>query len=202
MFNLNLKSKFEKICAYCKLKSAEFANMRIKNETRNLLGYALGIGIFLVIIPIMIYRISAFDNGLIAKIFAALCFVIGAYFVLFSNIHMRNFGHGNPADAFGFSIGKRTKKLMREGIYKQCRNPMLFGVFMFYLSVALWLNSFLGVIFAVAFLVFMSFYIKRYEEPRLSADFGKEYEEYRTKTPFVIPISKMKFNKLLEIFEI
>ncbi|MBR5739981.1 MAG: isoprenylcysteine carboxylmethyltransferase family protein, partial [Firmicutes bacterium] len=73
-----------------------------------------------------------------------------------------------------------------DGPYRICRNPMLLGVFIYYLGLVICLESWKAlVVFAVYFAIMMV-QVDR-EEKRLEADFGEEYIEYKKNTRKLIP---------------
>lgn len=90
--------------------------------------------------------------------------------------------------------------LSKDGPYSLCRNPLYLGTFIIifgiliqitsvsrlYLTLSLW-------ILVVAATSFIYFYQIRSEERFLSERFGKEYEDYKTSVPCVIPrLSSLK----------
>lgn len=156
---------------------------------RNLLGYVVGSAIFLVFFPYLIRIISQKFAFIIILpiVFGAPFLVLGAIYIALSKIQMKRIGKGNPADGFNATIGERTKNLMTEGIYKHTRNPMLFGVFTLYIGISLLTNSYAALVFPAIFIAYMSWHVKKFEEPRLLLDFGDEYERYLRKTPMIVP---------------
>ena len=64
---------------------------------------------------------------------------------------------------------------------------MLFGSILYYLGISFYLNSISALILTILFFLSSAVYIKLIEEKKLLARFGKEYEDYRRKTPFIIP---------------
>ena len=156
---------------------------------RNLLGYVVGSAIFLVFFPYLIRIISQKFAFIIILpiVFGAPFLVLGAIYIALLNIQMKRIGKGNPADGFNAAIGERTKNLMTEGIYKHTRNPMLFGVFTLYIGISLLTNSYAALVFPAIFIAYMSWHVKKFEEPRLLLDFGDEYERYLRKTPMIVP---------------
>ena len=154
---------------------------------RDFIGYFLGLIIFIIGIPYVMYLASGSPNlmgiGLIPLIIFA---VFGIGLSIWSIVYMKNVGKGNPFDAFNHEVAPRTSSLMTEGPYGICRNPMLLGVFIYHLGV---LITFLSIgaliIFAIEVLI-MSFQVKK-EEQRLKADFGKGYEEYVNNTNRFLP---------------
>ena len=96
-------------------------------------------------------------------------------------IYMRQYGNGNPMDAFGHEVAPRTQHLMTDGPYRLNRNPMLSGTLVYLAGVALWLWHWQAWLVWVAFLVIMLIQVAS-EERRLARDFGEEYERYRRRT--------------------
>jgi len=80
-----------------------------------------------------------------------------------------------------------TRKLVIQGPYRYCRNPMTLGTIMVYLGIAVWLGSLSGLALALVYPVGILIYIKLIEEKELEGRFGSEYVEYKKKTPFLIP---------------
>jgi protein-S-isoprenylcysteine O-methyltransferase Ste14 len=80
-----------------------------------------------------------------------------------------------------------TKKLLADGPYSLCRNPMAFGTIVCYFSIGIVSESFLAVLAVVAFALFLVVYIKVVEEKEMTMRFGDEYARYRQTTPFIIP---------------
>jgi protein-S-isoprenylcysteine O-methyltransferase Ste14 len=137
----------------------------MKETGRYILGYILGFTIFIVLIPLGLYRLSGldyllsgrviFNSDILRYIISALIFLVGAYFVIWSNIFLFKIGKGGPVDAFGVSITPQTKKLVTIGPYGYSRNPMVFGAFSVYMSIVLYLNSIIGLICLIIILVIM-----------------------------------------------
>jgi len=69
---------------------------------------------------------------------------------------------------------------------------MTSGIVAYYLGISLWLNSLFAAILTTLFLLCSIAYIKLVEERELKARFGREYEEYKRKTPFLIPRLRRK----------
>ena len=80
-----------------------------------------------------------------------------------------------------------TRKLVIQGPYRYCRNPMTLGTIMVYLGIAVWLGSLSGLALALVYPVGILIYIKLIEEKELEGRFGSEYAEYKKRTPFLIP---------------
>jgi len=80
-----------------------------------------------------------------------------------------------------------TRKLVIQGPYRYCRNPMTLGTIMVYLGVAIWIGSLSGLALGLIYPVVILIYIKLIEEKELEGRFGSEYVEYKKRTPFLVP---------------
>jgi protein-S-isoprenylcysteine O-methyltransferase Ste14 len=81
-----------------------------------------------------------------------------------------------------------SRKLAVDWLYAWTRNPMVFAVLAFLLSLGIWFQSALFVLwvlilFAPALLVF----VKVYEERELEFRFGASYLKYKSRTPMLFP---------------
>ena len=75
---------------------------------------------------------------------------------------------------------------MTDGPYRICRNPMLLGVFVYYIGLLIYLRSMKAVVVFVLFFAVMMVQVSS-EEKRLEQDFGEEYREYKERTKKLIP---------------
>ena len=156
-------------------------------KSRDLTGYFMGLVMFVILIPLIMWRLSlpVHTNAVRVAVFIILA-VAGIALSIWSIIYMKNVGKGNPMDAFNHEIGTRTVNLMTEGPYRLCRNPMLLGVFIYYVGLVICLGSWKALlVFAIYFAVMMV-QVER-EEKRLEQDFGHDYLEYKKKTKKLIP---------------
>ena len=79
-------------------------------------------------------------------------------------------------------------KLITEGPYAYSRNPMLTGIFILLAGIGIFFRSASLVFITTPVFVLVSVLEFKYiEEPELEKRFGKEYSEYRKKTPMIIP---------------
>lgn len=169
----------------------------MKNLIRHIAGYTFGFTVFFLLIPFGLYQLSqtgwlfqdviVFKSDLIRILLSLLIFIVGAVFGAWSNIFLNKVGKGGPVEAFGVALSPRSKKLVTTGPYRFTRNPMVFGAFMMYLGISLFLNSIIDVICVILFLVMMMVFLKLSEEKRLQRDFGEEYTEYKKKVPMIFP---------------
>jgi protein-S-isoprenylcysteine O-methyltransferase Ste14 len=101
---------------------------------------------------------------------------------LFSVINLALKGLGAP-----FAIAL-SKKLAVDWLYAWTRNPMVLATLALLLSLGIWFQSVLFVLWVVilvapALLVF----VKVYEERELEIRFGASYLEYKSRTPMLFP---------------
>ena len=153
---------------------------------RNLIGYLLGLCLFVLGIPSLMWLVSGrgwpYVPGTLVQVIAALVLALaGLSLSIWSIVYMRRVGKGNPMDAFGHEVAPRTRHLMTDGPYRINRNPMLSGTLLYLAGVAVWLWRWpawlvLAVFFAVMLVQVLS------EEKRLRRDFGEEYETYCRRT--------------------
>lgn len=157
---------------------------------REIAGYLLGLIVFVGLIPFLMWLASGRPN--ICGNTPTWLFVIGLVMMaaglalsLWSIIHMRIVGKGNPFDAFGHEVAPRTRHLMTDGPYHFSRNPMLLGVFVLLIGVVVILRSWQSILIFVLFVAIMLRQVVS-EEKRLAKDFGDEYAEYCKHTRRII----------------
>lgn len=79
-------------------------------------------------------------------------------------------------------------KLVTDGPYAYSRNPMMTGLFMVMAGIGIFFGSItLTFIMTPLFICVAILEFKYIEEPELAMRFGKEYDEYKKKTPIIIP---------------
>lgn len=92
------------------------------------------------------------------------------------------------------TIGKGTlapwsekQKLIVEGPYRYCRNPMISGVLFVLLGEALFFHSWPILAWALIFFLINTGYFLISEEPALYKKFGEDYKRYKKHVPRWIP---------------
>jgi protein-S-isoprenylcysteine O-methyltransferase Ste14 len=116
-----------------------------------------------------------------AEIGLLLAIITGAAFLL-TVVNLALKGFGAP-----FFIAL-SRKLAADWLYAWTRNPMVLAALAFLLSLGIWYQSVLFmlwvlILFAPALLVF----VKVYEERELEFRFGASYLEYKSRTPMLFP---------------
>ncbi len=157
---------------------------------RDIIGYVLGLVIFIMGIPFAMYLASGSPNlaqiSLTQWILLILLAIIGIGLSIWSIVYMKNVGKGNPFDAFNHEVAPRTSSLMTDGPYGICRNPMLLGVFIYHIGVLIALLSFGALLVFIIEVLIMNVQVKK-EEQRLKMDFGKQYEDYMKRVNRFMP---------------
>jgi len=81
-----------------------------------------------------------------------------------------------------------SRKLAVDWLYAWTRNPMVLAAVAFFLSLGIWFQSVLLVLWVLLlFSPAMLFFLKIYEERELEIRFGASYLEYKSKTPMLFP---------------
>ena len=101
----------------------------------------------------------------------------GAFVVLRAFVRFVREGRGTPAPV------APTEELVVGGDYRFVRNPMYVGVASAIAGQALLFRSGAVVVWLVVFLVAVVSFVKGYEEPRLTEQFGAAYVRYRREVP-------------------
>lgn len=145
--------------------------------------------VFMIVAPLSLAAIaSALDQRLqlprftcgSANLFAGLLFVVpGWLFAMWFVQAQFALGEGIPVFA--------TQKLIVQGPYAHCRNPMTLGADLFYVGINIWMGSLSAVGLTMLYAILSVVYLKVIEEKRLEERFESEYLKYKQRTPFIIP---------------
>jgi protein-S-isoprenylcysteine O-methyltransferase Ste14 len=116
-----------------------------------------------------------------SEIGLALVIITGAAFLLVVvNLALKGFGA-----PFFIAL---SRKLAADWLYAWTRNPMLLAALPFFLSLGIWFQSVLFVLWVlILFAPAVLFFVKVYEERELEFRFGASYLEYKSKTPMLFP---------------
>ena len=160
---------------------------------RDFIGYLLGLIIFIIGIPFLMYLASGSPNfeaiGFVQWIILIILAIVGIGLSIWSIVYMKNVGRGNPFDAFNHEVAPRTSFLMTDGPYGICRNPMLAGVFIYHVGVLIALLSLGSLVVFILEVIIMTVQVKK-EEQRLKQDFGDEYLRYMKHTYRFLPLRR------------
>lgn len=160
----------------------------------HILGYLLGLLIFVIGIPALMWLASGHGwpyvpDSVLLCVIAILLVVCGLALSIYSIVYMRIVGKGNPFDAYGYEVAPRTKHLMTDGPYRLCRNPMLVGIYIYDIGILVWLWSVWPLFIAIIEVILLTLQV-RSEEKRLEKDFGKEYFDYKKRVGRYSPYLK------------
>jgi protein-S-isoprenylcysteine O-methyltransferase Ste14 len=75
----------------------------------------------------------------------------------------------------------KTDRLITDGIYRLTRNPMYLGITLMLLGIAIWSGSLPFYAAAIGFNTIIHHAFCPYEEAKLKAAFGDEYERYASR---------------------
>jgi protein-S-isoprenylcysteine O-methyltransferase Ste14 len=114
------------------------------------------------------------------------------FWIVWSQVFIITRGKGHPNEILGYELSPLTQRLVTEGPYSHTRNPMAYGLLLFYfVALAFLCNSVVTLaLFPVACL-FEIWYHTRFEEPGLVTRFGDEYERYRKRVPALLPFTRL-----------
>jgi protein-S-isoprenylcysteine O-methyltransferase Ste14 len=88
-----------------------------------------------------------------------------------------------------------SRKLAADWMYAWTRNPMALAGLAFFLSLGIWFQSALFVLWVlIVFAPAYVFFVKVYEERELEIRFGASYLEYKSRTPMFFPRKPRKRN--------
>lgn len=105
----------------------------------------------------------------------------GIYFLGMSYKVVRTVGDGSNA----FHL---TERIVVQDVYKHTRNPMSLGYYLFSLSTGFVSGSTLLTAYILLGIIPTHiFFLKYFEELELALRFGKSYNEYKLKVPFLFP---------------
>jgi len=111
----------------------------------------------------------------------ALVIITGAAFLL-TVVNLASKGFGAP-----FFIAL-SRKLAADWFYAWTRNPMALAALAFLVSLGIWFQSVLFVLWVlILFAPALLFFLKVYEERELEIRFGASYLEYKSRTPMLFP---------------
>lgn len=153
-------------------------------------GAALGSAVFFVAaplvmgagVPFLITQWHGSPSGVdVLDVAGAVVAALGAALVVACFVLFVLDGRGTPAPI------APTEELVVRGPYRVVRNPMYVGVAAAVAGQALAFRSVGLVVWLVVFLLAVVSFVKGYEEPTLSEQFGAPYDRYRRRVPGWLP---------------
>ena len=150
---------------------------------------AAGSAAFLVLVPGVVAGLVPWlltgwqmhDAPLAARIAGGALIALGVAFLLHAFARFVVEGLGTPAPV------APTERLVIGGIYRYVRNPMYLAVGATIVGQSLLLGQPGLLAYAAAFGVVVFGFVRLYEEPTLSAQFGSSYDAYRRAVPGWLP---------------
>jgi protein-S-isoprenylcysteine O-methyltransferase Ste14 len=147
--------------------------------------------VFVVIIPLALLVVGPaidgavglprLDWGWLSIAAGSLLAGAGGVLALWSVYVQITLGRGTPIPLVP------TQKLIVIPPYTYCRNPMILGTITMYSGVAVVAGSIAALLLVMLGMVLPLTYVKAVEEKELAIRFGREYEDYRRTTPFILP---------------
>jgi protein-S-isoprenylcysteine O-methyltransferase Ste14 len=117
-----------------------------------------------------------------------------ASFIVVANLALRGFGA-----PFFIAL---SRKLVTDWLYARTRNPMVLAGLAFFLSLGIWFQSFLFIVWVlIGFTPALLFFVKTYEERELEIRFGASYIEYKSRTSMLFPRMRRHQKRLASIIQ-
>lgn len=78
---------------------------------------------------------------------------------------------------------EKSSSIVEEGIFSKTRNPMYIGMFLLLLGIAVFTQNIVSLVMPVVFILIIRFYFVPFEERLMFESFGRQYLEYKERTP-------------------
>jgi len=162
-----------------------------QSEPKRIIAMLLAGVLFLYLLPRLIARggssldqqlgLPSLHFGTINSILGISLMVVGFYFALWSIYAQFTRAQGTPLPILP------TQKLLTDGPFRFCRNPMTFGTIVAYLGIGIYAGTIAGIGMVLCFGMLLILYLKLLEEKELAERFGEAYLKYKQEVPFIIP---------------
>lgn len=126
-------------------------------------------------------RLPSWRHNTLASLAGLPLLILGWLLAIWTIFIQFTEAHGTPSPTMA------TQKLLVQGPFAYCRNPMALGTILLYLGVGILVGSPLAVGLTFLFTAVLTAYIKIIEEKELEERFGAAYKVYKQDTPFLIP---------------
>jgi protein-S-isoprenylcysteine O-methyltransferase Ste14 len=117
----------------------------------------------------------------VSRVLGGLLAVVGFALGFWAIVAQLGRGRGTPLPVMP------TQRLVTDGPFRYCRNPMTLGTILAYLGIAVAVGTVAGTVLVLGLAVSLLAYLKRFEEGELAERFGEAYSAYRRDVPFIIP---------------
>jgi protein-S-isoprenylcysteine O-methyltransferase Ste14 len=151
--------------------------VRVRAAIGSLVFLAAAPGVVAGLLPWLITSWSVHDWSLPVRLLGGLLIAAGSAFLIAAFVRFVVDGVGTPAPV------APTERLVVSGAYRYVRNPMYLAVASLIVGQALLLGQASLLIYAMAFALAVSAFVRGYEEPTLARRFGEQYEAYRRHVP-------------------
>lgn len=162
-----------------------------QTEPKRIIAMLLAGVLFLYLLPRLIARggssldlqlgLPSIHFGTVNFILGTLFLVVGFYFALWSIYAQMARANGTPLPILP------TQKLLTDGPFRLCRNPMTFGTIVAYTGIGIYAGTISGIGIVLCFGLLLVLYLKLLEEKELAERFGEAYLKYKQEVPFMIP---------------
>jgi len=149
-----------------------------------------GTVVFLGITPLVLFYISRYLSSYLSftcpesveSVVAVVALLLALILMNCAMLALWVDGKGTPAPI------APTQKLVTNGPYKYCRNPIELGTGGYFLFIGIWFDGLVTGLFCQFFGMILGYgYIKLIEERELKLRFGKPYKEYLLDVPLFVP---------------
>jgi len=137
----------------------------------------------LIVVPWWLFQYSPenIPGYFTIKILSFILFILGLSLFAWTVYLFQKIGRGTLAP------WSPKSKLVTNGPYRVCRNPMICGVLLMLIGEGLWFRCPNILIWAVVFFTINTIFFILHEEPFLEKKFGDEYRAYKSKVPRWFP---------------
>ncbi len=153
------------------------SSSRVRSALGSGLFFALAPGIVAGLVP---WWLTGWETGTTRpplQVIGALLIAAGAIVLVDAFARFVVEGIGTPAPV------APTQRLVVGGLYRHVRNPMYLAVGATIVGQALLLGRSILLLYAATFAVVVFAFVRGYEEPTLTRQFGAQYEDYRRAVP-------------------
>jgi protein-S-isoprenylcysteine O-methyltransferase Ste14 len=114
-----------------------------------------------------------------ARIAGVLVVYTGIAIVVWAGVHLKSGMCG--------MIEPKLDELVKDGPYRFVRHPVYLGTAISLIGVAITLRSLLGIVVALLLFIPTEVYRAKLEDKALARKFGSQWEEYASRTGFILP---------------